>query len=67
VLLTLTRQAPGELYSHLTDARSQVPGIPAAVALAPGRTRFLIAATGVRATFALPTGRTLICGVTATR
>jgi hypothetical protein len=67
VLLTLTRQAPGELYSHLTDARSQIPGIPAALALAPGRTRFLIAATGVRATFALPTGRTLICGVAATR
>jgi hypothetical protein len=67
VLLTLTRQAPGELYSHLTNGRSQVPGVPAAVALAPGRTRFLIAVTGVRATLALPTGPTLICGVAAPR
>jgi hypothetical protein len=66
VLLTLTRQAPGELYSHLTDGRAQVPGIPRAVALA-SRTRFLIAAAGVRATLALPAGRTGICGVAAPR
>jgi hypothetical protein len=66
VLLTLTRQAPGELYSHLTDGRAQVPGIPRAVPLG-GRTRFLIAAAGVRVTLALPAGRTGICGVTAPR
>jgi hypothetical protein len=66
VLLTMTRQSPGELYSHLSDSRSQAPAIPAAVLLA-GRARFLIGATGVQATLALPTGRTDICGVAATR
>ncbi|HEY3979992.1 MAG TPA: hypothetical protein VGM79_22135 [Streptosporangiaceae bacterium] len=66
VLLTMTRPVPGELYSHLSGARSQVPAIPAAVRLA-GRARFLIGATGVQATLALPTGRTAICGVAATR
>ncbi|HMG62995.1 MAG TPA: hypothetical protein VK599_08615 [Streptosporangiaceae bacterium] len=66
VLLTMTRQVPGELYSHLSDARSPAPAIPRAVRLA-GRTRFLVGATGVRTTLALPTGRTRICGVAATR
>ena len=66
VLLTMTRQVPGELYSHLSDARSELPAIPRAVRLA-GRTRFLVGATGVQTTLALPTGRTRICGVAATR
>jgi hypothetical protein len=66
VLLTMTRQVPGELYSHLSDARSERPAIPPAVRLA-GRTRFLVGATGVRTTLALPTGCTRICGVAATR
>lgn len=66
VLLIMTPQAPGELYSHLSDAQSEVPGIPAAVGLA-GRTRFLVAATGVQTTLALPAGRTRICGVATTR
>ncbi|HMH92015.1 MAG TPA: hypothetical protein VK586_13150, partial [Streptosporangiaceae bacterium] len=66
VLLTMTRQVPGELYSHLSDAQSQVPAIPAAVRLA-GRTRFLVGATGVQTSLALPTGRTRICGVAPTR
>jgi hypothetical protein len=64
VLLTITPQAPGMLYSHLTDGRSAFPGIPAPVRLA-GRTRFLIAARGVQATLALPGGRTRVCGVAA--
>ena len=66
VLLTMTRQVPGELYSHLSDARSELPAIPRAVRLA-GRTRFLVGATGVQTTLALPTGRTRICGVAPTR
>jgi hypothetical protein len=66
VLLTMTRQVPGELYSHLSDARSQLPAIPPAVRLA-GRTRFLVGATGVQTSLALPTGRTRICGVAPAR
>ena len=66
VLLIMTRQVPGELYSHLSEAPSVPPAIPAAVRLA-GRTRFLVAATGVRTTLALPAGRTGICGVATTR
>jgi hypothetical protein len=66
VLLTMTRQVPGELYGHLTDAQSQGPAIVQAVRLS-GRTRFLVAATGVQTTLALPTGRTRVCGAAATR
>jgi hypothetical protein len=66
VLLIMTRKVPGELYSHLTEARAESPVIPRAVRLA-GRTRFLVAATGVHTTLALPAGRTRICGVAAAR